>query len=126
MLQKRLKLEALPHLSEKLVDGLAPAVRGLKNKKRREQVQNVLDKLKKGGDISKLSTDVNMVKIQALDEREFSQASNLVSRLDREKAKLSKKITPTDPEARKKGYFAAVVVSFAMFVLVSVLSFVKG
>jgi len=126
MLQKRLKLEALPHLSEKLVDGLAPAVKGLKNKKRREQVQSALDKLKKGGDISKLITDVNMSKVQALDAREFSQARNLVVKLDREKAKLTNKILPTDPEARKKGFTAAMVVALIMFAFVAVLSLVKG
>lgn len=126
VLQKRLKLEALPHLSEKLVDGLAPAVKGLKNKKRREQVQGALDKLKKGGDISRLVTDVNMTKIQALDAREFSQARNLVVKLDREKTKLMSKITPADPEARKKGFFAAMIMAFAMFTLVAVLSLVKA
>jgi hypothetical protein len=125
-LQKRLKLEPLKHLSEKLVDGLAPAVKGLKNKKRREQVQGALDKLKKGGDISKLSTDVNMSKVQALDAREFSQASNLVSKLEREKSKLTKKILPTDIEPRRKGYGGARIVSFAMFVLVGFLAAYKG
>lgn len=125
-LQKILKLEALPHLSEKLVDGLAPAVKGLKNKKRREQVQGALDKLKKGGDISKLVTEVNMTKLQALDAREFSQARTLVIKLDREKAKLSGKITPNDPEARKKGFFAAAVMALVMFAMVALLSLVKG
>lgn len=126
MLQRTLKLEPLPHLSEKLVDGLAPAVKNLKNKKRREQVQTALDKLKKGGEISKLSTDVNMTKVQALDAREFSQAVNLVSKLDREKLKLAKKVTPADTEARKKGFLGAVLVATAMFTLVSILSFMKA
>jgi len=125
-LQKRLKLEALPHLSEKLVNGLAPAVKGLKNKKRREQVQTALDKLKKGGDISKLSTDVNMTKVQALDAREFSQACNLVSKLDREKGKLSRKITPSDADARKKGFAGALIVAVTMFLLVSLMTILKG
>ncbi|MEX0298464.1 MAG: hypothetical protein AB3N28_05300 [Kordiimonas sp.] len=125
-LQRRLKLEALPHLTEKLVDGLAPAVRDIKNKKRREVVQAALDKLKKGGDITKVMTDVNMARVQALDSREFSQACNTVAKLEKERGKLSRKILPTDPEARKKGSRGARIVAFAAFALVSFLTFYKG
>ncbi len=126
MLQTRLKVEALPHLTEKLVIGLTPAVRNLKNKKRREHVQAALEKLKKGGDISKLSTEINMSKVQALDAREFSQACNLVAKLDKEKARLSKKITPADAEARKKGFMGALMAAMVFFAMVSLMTFVKG
>lgn len=125
-LQTKLKLEPLKHLTEKLVEGLGPAVKALKNKKRREQVQTVLEKLKKGGEISKLSTDLNMIKVQALDAREFAQASNLVARLEKEKIKLSKKVVATDKEPRQRGYRGAKIVAFAMFVLVGFLSVYKG
>ena len=125
-LQRRLKLEALPHLAEKLVDGLAPAVRDIKNKKRRETVQTALDKLKKSGDITKIMTDVNMAQVQALDAREFSQACNTVAKLEKERNKLSRKILPTDPEARNKGSRGARIVAFAAFAIVSFLTFYRG
>lgn len=125
-LQRRLKLEALPHLTEKLVDGLTPAVRNIKNKKRRETVQTALDKLKKSGDITKVMTDVNMAQVQALDSREFSQACNMVNKLEKERVKYSRKILPTDPEAKKKGFRGARIVAFAAFALVSFLTFYKG
>jgi len=126
MLQRSMKLEALPSLTEKLVDGLAPAVRDLKNKKRREQVQGMLDKVKKDGDITKLITDVNLSQVQALDSREFSQACNTVTKLERERVKLTKKVLPTDPESRKKGYKGARIVAFLTFSVVSFLAFYQG
>ncbi|MFC3053084.1 hypothetical protein [Kordiimonas pumila] len=126
LLQRRMKLEALPHLTEKLVDGLAPTVRDIKNKKRREQVQVLLDKVKKEGDITKLITDVNLTQIQALDAREFSQACNAVVKLEKERARLSKKISPRDPEARQKGYRGARVVAFVAFMAISFLTFYQA
>jgi len=125
-MQKQLQLESLPALLEKLVDGLAPVVKNLKNKKRREHVQATLDKLKKSGDINKLCSEVNLSKVQALDAREFSQACNIITKLDREKIKLSKKIEPTDSEPRKKGYNGARTAAFVMFVLIGFLVFFRG
>lgn len=123
LLQQRCKMEALPNLTAKLVDGLTPAVKGLKNKKRREAVQVALDKSKKGGDIGKLCTEVNMIKVQAEDAREFSQARTLVSRLERERKKLSRKILPNDPEAVAAGLRGGRIVAFVGLVLVSFLTF---
>jgi len=123
LLQQRCKMEALPNLTAKLVDGLAPAVKGLKNKKRREAVQVALDKSKKGGDIGKLCAEVNMIKIQAEDAREFAQARTLVSRLERERKKLMQKVLPNDPEAIAAGLKGVRIVAFAGLVLVSFLTF---
>ncbi len=126
MLQRRFKLESLPSLTEKLVEGLAPAVKGLRNKKRRERVQLLLDKVKKGGDISKLTTEVNMVRIQAEDAREFSQARTVVGKLDKERAMLSRKILPTDNDARAKGLRGSRWVAFGAMVLIGFLTFMPG
>lgn len=125
-LQRQLKLEALPHLAEKLVDGLTPAVRDIKNRKRREIVQTALDKLKKSGDITKIMTDVNMAQVQALDAREFSQARHLVSKLEKERVKLSRKVLPTDPEAKRRGFRGARIIAFLAFTLISFLTFYQG
>lgn len=123
LLQERCKMETLPHLTSKLVDGLAPAVKGLKNKKRREAVQAALDKSKKGGDIGKLCTEVNMIKVQAEDAREFAQARTLVSRLERERKKLTKKVLPNDPDAIAAGLKGVRIVALVGLVLVSFLTF---
>ncbi len=123
LLQQRCKMEALPNLTSKLVDGLAPAVKGLKNKKRREQVQIALDKSKKSGDIARISAEVNMIKVQAEDAREFAQARTLVSRLERERKKLLKKVLPNDPEAKRMGLRGSRMIALAGLVLVSFLTF---
>lgn len=123
LLQQRCKMEALPNLTAKLVDGLAPALKGLKNKKRREAVQVALDKSKKGGDIGKLCTEVNMIKVQAEDAREFAQARTLVSRLERERKKLLRKVLPNDPEAIGAGLKGVRVVAFIGLLLVAFLTF---
>lgn len=123
LLQQRCKMEALPSLTSKLVDGLAPAVKGLKNKKRREQVQAALEKSKKGGDIARLVSEVNMVKVQAQDAREFAQAKNLVAKLERERKKLMKKVLPNDPDARKAGLRGSRLVALAGLLIVAFLTF---
>lgn len=114
-LQKSLKVPALPDLTNSLVDGLGPAVKSLKNRKRRDMVQGLLDRVKKGGDISKLTTEVNMVALAAEDARELSRARATLAKLDREKLRLSKKIAPTDPEALQKGYKAVRFVAMVIF-----------
>lgn len=124
MLQRRFKLEPLHSLTEKLVDGLGPSIKALKNKKRRERVTALLEKVKKGGDIHKLTTELNISRIQVEDAREFSQARTAVQKLDRERAKLSRKILPTDVDARAKGlswgrwlaFFVSVFIGFMTFV----------
>lgn len=123
-LQRQAKLEALPNLTAKLVEGLAPAVKQLKNKKRRERIQALLEKHQKSGDIAKLMTDINMVRAQAEDAREFGRARTLIMRLEREKRRLSKKILPSDPEARVRGMNGSRWIAFASLVVVTTLSFV--
>ncbi|WP_417450543.1 hypothetical protein [Kordiimonas sp.] len=125
-LQQHFKLESLPHLTEKLVDGLQPAVKSLRNRKRRERVQQLLEKVKKGGDISKLTTEVNMTRLQAEDMREFSQARAAIIKLDKEKARFSRKIQPTDTSARAKGLRGSRVVAFGAMVMVGFLTFFPG
>ncbi|MCJ9427595.1 hypothetical protein [Kordiimonas marina] len=126
LLQRRFKMGALPHLTEKLVDSLGPVVKGLKNKKRRETVQQQLDKIKKGGDITRLTSDVNMLQVQAEDAREFGQARNLIHRIERERARLNRKILPTDPEARLKGIKGSRTLAFVVMVLVGFLTMFPG
>ncbi|MBV1901608.1 MAG: hypothetical protein KUG56_08050, partial [Kordiimonadaceae bacterium] len=109
--------------AEKLVDGLAPVVKGLKNKKRRESVQSALDKLKKAGDITRVMVEINMAQVQALDDREFSQACNTVTKLERERMKLAQKVLPSHPEAKQKGYKGARFVAFCAFALLTFMTF---
>ena len=118
-LQQSLQLGPLPRLTEAVVDGLAPAVKGLKDRARREKVQSLLDKAKKGGDISRLVSEINLERIQLEDERQFGVARTTIMRLDRERGRLMRKVTPQDPEALQKGYRAARLVAFATFLLVS-------
>lgn len=126
MLQQRFKLEPLHSLTEKLVDALGPAVKGLRNKKRRERVAALLEKVKKGGDIHKLTTEVNLTRIQLEDAREFAQARNAIIKLDREKARLSKKILPTDNEARAKGLRGSRWLAFVIMLFVGFMAFVPA
>ena len=110
--QKRLRLGNLPQLTSKLIDSLKPTVKALKNKKSRDRVQSQLDKLRKGGDLSKLSNEMNLTKITADDAREFSKARGLLAKIDKERVRLSKPILPTDYEAIEKGIKGARAVAF--------------
>jgi hypothetical protein len=123
ILQRRFKLEPLQNLTEKLVEGLGPTLKALRNKKRRERVSQLLEKIKKSGEISKLTSDINLSKLQVEDSREFAQARTAVMRLDREKAKLNRKVLPTDLEARKKGLRGSRIVAFAVGGLIGIMTF---
>lgn len=114
-LQRMAKLPSLPHLTTRIVESLGPAVRGLKNKKRREKVLTVLEKVKKGGDISKLTSEINLTKIQVQDQREFSQARTAVMKIERERSRLTKKVSPNDTAAMAYGYRGARVIAFLVF-----------
>lgn len=106
-LQSEQSTGPLPDLANKLVETLLPAVKELKNKKSRDVVSGLLDKVKKGGDLSRLTSEVNMEKIQMMDTREFNAARNALLKIDKEKHRLSRKISPNDPEAQLRGLQAA-------------------
>lgn len=126
MLQRRFKLEPLHHMTEKLVEGLGQSVKAIKNKKRRERVAALLEKVKKSGDVYKLTTELNISRIQVEDSREFAQARTAIMKLDREKARLSRKIQPGDPEARAKGLRGSRWVAFAVMVMIGLMTFLPA
>ncbi|TNE61873.1 MAG: hypothetical protein EP335_14390 [Alphaproteobacteria bacterium] len=126
VLQRRFQLEPLPALTEKLVDGLAPAIKGLKNKKRRELVQTLLDKIKKGGDISKLGNEVNLLQVQSEDAREFASARTLLTRIERERVRLGRKVMPTDTEAQERGIKGSRTFAFVVMLIVGFLTMYSG
>ena len=111
MLQKRAGINSLPKLTTALVEHMQPALKLLRNVKRREKVKSLLDKVKKAGNISRLTAEVNLVKIQQQDAREFAAARRQLLLLDQERAHLDRKITYRDPTAILKGYRASAVVA---------------
>jgi hypothetical protein len=124
-LQKRFKIGSLPSLSEKLVDGLLPAIKSMKNQKNREKLQSALNKLKTSGDIAKISSDVNFNKILADDARAFSGARNMLNKLERDRVRFSGRITAQDPEAIEKGIKGARTLAFVIFLLTVTLIVLK-
>lgn len=120
-LQKRLRIGRLPSLTEKLVDGLLPAIKGMRNKKNRDKLKHLLDKLKKTGDLSKVSSEVNLNQVLADDARAFASARSLFSKLDTDKIRLSGRILPQDPEAVEKGIKGARTIAFVIFLSALVL-----
>ncbi len=126
LLQRRFKMEPLQNLTEKLIDGLTPTIKALKNKKRRERITALLEKLKKGGEISKLATDLSLSQIQLEDTREFAQARNALIKLDKEKAKLGRKVLPTDVDARRKGLRGSRIIAFAVAIIIGIMTFMPA
>ena len=126
MLQRMTNTDSLPNLTEKLIDGLGPAVRNLKNKKRREKVTSGLDKLKKSGDLSKVSAEINLVSLSVQDAREFAQAKTSLLKIERERNRLSQRIQANDPEARVQGYRAARIIAGLVLIGVAFVTFSAG
>ena len=114
LLQRQFKVGPIPALTNKLVDGMVNAIKGLKNKKTQETVANLFEKNRNSGDIDKLMKSVNMSKIIADDARQFSAARSQVRKLERERQKIPAKVSQSDMSALEKGYqycrFVALVV----------------
>ncbi|WND03121.1 hypothetical protein QGN29_01915 [Temperatibacter marinus] len=123
-LQKKYNVASMVGLSNKLVDSMITAVKGLKNKKAREGVSNILEKLKATGDLDKIVKTVDINKITTEDNRKFLAAKNAAARLEREKSKLSVKVTPADMSAKQMGYGASRNFAFVCLVLTMVLTYI--
>ncbi|UTW56463.1 hypothetical protein [Kordiimonas sp. SCSIO 12610] len=120
-LQKRFRIGPLPSLTDKLVSGLMPAIKGMKNQKNKERLKSLLEKLKKGGDLSKISSDINISKMLADDARAFANARGLLAKLEKDRFRLSGRISAKDPEALEKGVKGARTLAFIIFTLTIVL-----
>ena len=103
-LQRELKIVDLPHLTSKLVDGLMTVVKALKNRNNRDKLLTMLEKLKKSGDIGKLSKMIDVPKVQAQDSRDFTRARYDLLKMNKERDQLLKPVKITDYEVLQKGY----------------------
>lgn len=124
LLQRRFKGPALPALTNKLVDSMSNAIKGLKNRKTRDDVTALFEKVRHSGDLEKLMNTVNLTKIAAEDSRKFMQARNMINRLDREKAKIPTTVTPADDAALSKGYGYCRNLAFMALVATLVLTII--
>lgn len=104
MLQRLYNVDPLPSLSTRLVDGMGNAIKSLKNRRTRDTVTHLLEKVKSNGDLNKLVATVNFTQIATEDARKFAAARATIMRLDREKNKLTGVITPNDAGAQQMGY----------------------
>lgn len=114
LLQRQFKIEALPALSNKLVDSMVNAIKGLKNKKTQETVANLFEKIRSTGDIEKLMKTVNLSQIIVDDARKFSAARSQIRKLERERQKIPPKVSQSDVSALEKGYQYCRFVAFAI------------
>lgn len=121
IMQTRLNVERLPNLTAALVKALRPALKKLKNRKRRDDVADLLERVQKSGQISKLVNEVDLAKIQQLDAREFSAAVRRMSQLDRAKYRLTQPISAADPESIAMGLKGGATIS-ALAAVVSVIA----
>ncbi len=115
-LQKEYQLPVMNHLTNLLIEGLRATVNELRNKKQREKVKTVLDKLKQGGDISKLTAQLDIGKIQAIDKQGFVRARAAVFGIDRQRKHLMHKFTHHDFHSKLMGYKWIRAVAFLIFI----------
>ncbi len=108
-------LPTMNHLTNLLIESLQVTVNDLKNKKRREKVKAMLEKMKRSGDITKLTSQLDFGKIQALDKQEFLQARAIVYGIERQKKQLSHKFSARDFQSKLVGYKWIRAISFIIF-----------
>ena len=115
-IQKEHNLPQMTHLTGLLIEGLRATIQDLKNKKRRDRVKVALDKMKQGGDITKLLGQLDIGKIQALDKQGFVRARAAVFGLERQKKHYSHKYSAKDYHCKLTGYKWVRAVSFLAFI----------
>lgn len=115
-IQNEFELPAMTHLTSMLIEGLRASISGLKNKKRKEKVKQLLDNMKKGGDVTKLITKVDLGKILAIDKRDFSRARATYFGLERQKKIFSHKYSAKDFKSKLTGYKVVRNLGFLIFV----------
>lgn len=115
-LQIEYELPTMSHLTDLLVESLRATINDLKNKKTKEKVKALLDKMKQGGDITKLTAQVDFGKIQALDKQGFLRAKAAVFGIDRMRKQLSHKFAAKDFQSKFTGYKWLRSVSFIIFI----------
>ncbi len=115
-LQHEFKLPIMSHLTDLLIGSLHATVNELKNKKRKAKIIAMLEKMKQGGDIAKLTSQIDFGKIQALDKQGFLRAKAAVFGIDRMRKQLSHKYSATDFQSKLTGYKWLRSISFFIFV----------
>lgn len=116
-LQSEFKLPTMSHLTDLLIGSLHATVNELKNKKRKAKIIVMLEKMKQGGDIAKLTSQIDFGKIQALDKQGFLRAKAAVFGIDRMRKQLSHKYSANDFQSKITGYKWLRSVSFVIFVI---------
>lgn len=115
-LQHEFKLPIMSHLTDLLIGSLHATVNELKNKKRKAKIIAMLEKMKQGGDIAKLTSQIDFGKIQALDKQGFLRAKAAVFGIDRMRKQLSHKYSANDFQSKLTGYKWLRSISFVIFV----------
>ena len=113
-LQSSEKTGALTNLCGRLAEQAKPALRTIRNRRRREDLAAKLSGLTAGGDLTRMVREVAFTHAQAEDNRDFSRAVSSYTELTRLRQKLEAGITGNDPEAQKFGAMAAAFMGFIM------------
>ncbi|GIX17873.1 MAG: hypothetical protein KatS3mg119_2059 [Rhodothalassiaceae bacterium] len=122
-LQEKAQIEKLPHLTRRLGDMLRPELSRLKGRQRREKALELLKSVAEGGSVPKLAKIFDLVAISRADAEGFRQARWRYRRLEQRRQHLSRKVMPSDPEARALGYRAASVIAVIAVMLTAVVVF---
>lgn len=109
-IQERFDLGPLKGLSSLFATRIAPQIKKLKSKTRREGAQKRLNAMIEAGDLSKLAMGFDMTRILAADERDWRRATQKLKMIDLTLRKLSRPMAPNDPKALYRGAQAASMV----------------
>ncbi len=123
-LQDKSRLAKLPHLTARLADLLRPELSKLKGRKRREKSLAMLKEVAESGSILKLAKMFDLLAIARADAQGFQQARWRYRQLEGRRKHFSRKVLPSDPEARALGYRAASVIAVIALMLTATAIFI--
>ena len=123
-LQDKSRLARLPHLTARLADLLRPELGKLKGRKRREKSLAMLKEVAESGSIPKLAKMFDLLAITRADAQGFQQARWRYRQLEGRRKHFSRKVLPSDPEARALGYRAASVIAVIALMLTATALFI--
>lgn len=107
-LQSRFYGKPLKNLAARFADAVKPVISAIRYKPRREALERKVRRLAETGDISRMSTELNLMRLQARDQQEYVAAAKMFGRLERARTRLLRKVKPSDMKVMENAYNGAM------------------
>ncbi len=113
-IQKRYELPPFPHIATHIVNMMGPVLERFHDRNLRKRMQSEFDKIKKSGELSRVTAILENPEIIETDSKNFYKNMARFRSLEKEKKTLIKKLDSKDSIGRNMGRTVAAIASLAI------------